>query len=255
MDKVSFNSKNIFGIGEVNEKYAKYFTGTSYLKPLTTVSSAHISNVTFTPSCRNYWHIHNASAGGGQVLLCVAGYGWYKEEGGEARLLKEGDVVEVKVGVKHWHGAAKNSWFSHLALECPGENCSTIWQEEVEDSEYNLLPSAPIIEDFSTKKQTAGKDKLGSFAPEFAHFNDDILFGEVWSRSNLLSAHDRSLITISALMGQGTVDSSLKSHLLMGKSHGITRDEIVEVVTQLAFYVGWPRAWAVFPLVKEVYEA
>ena len=101
--------------------------------------------------------------------------------------------------------------------------------------------------------QTAGRDNLGDFAPEFARYNDDILFGEVWSRNDILSLHDRSIVTICALVGSGILDSSLKFHIANAKKNGVTRDEIVEIVTQLGFYAGWPKAWAVFPMAKEIY--
>lgn len=101
--------------------------------------------------------------------------------------------------------------------------------------------------------QTAGRDRLGDFAPDFARYNDDILFGEVWSRNDVLSLHDRSIVTISALVGSGILDSSLKYHIESAKKNGVTRDEMVELVTQLGFYAGWPKAWAVFPMAKEVY--
>lgn len=103
------------------------------------------------------------------------------------------------------------------------------------------------------KKQTAGRDILGTLAPQFAALNDDVLFGEVWSREDKLSLRDRSLITISALMAQGLYPQ-LKSHIALGRDHGITKEEIVEVVTQLAFYTGWAKAWSVFPMVEEVYK-
>ena len=103
------------------------------------------------------------------------------------------------------------------------------------------------------KKHTAGRDDLGDFAPEFARFNDDVLFGEVWSREEKLSLKERSMITIAALMAQGSYPQ-VKRHLEMGKENGITKDEAIEIVTQLAFYTGWPRAWTVFPMIKEVFE-
>lgn len=102
--------------------------------------------------------------------------------------------------------------------------------------------------------QTAGRDRLGDFAPDFARYNDDILFGEVWSRNDKLSLHDRSLITISALVGAGVIDSSLKYHITTAKQNGVTKDEMVEMITQLGFYAGWPKAWAVFAMAKDVYE-
>lgn len=101
--------------------------------------------------------------------------------------------------------------------------------------------------------QTAGRDALGDFAPDFARYNDDILFGEVWSRNDKLSLHDRSLVTISALVGAGVIDSSLKYHITTAKANGVTKDEMVEMITQLGFYAGWPKAWAAFRMAKEVY--
>ena len=129
-----------FGQGEPNSAYARYFSGRSYLKPLTDpAKTVFVANVTFEPGCRNNWHIHHANAGGGQLLLCVDGEGWYQEEGKAARSLKPGDVVTIPAGVKHWHGAKANSWFSHLAVECPGENTANEWLEPVTDEIYSSL--------------------------------------------------------------------------------------------------------------------
>lgn len=102
-------------------------------------------------------------------------------------------------------------------------------------------------------KQTAGRDKLGEFAPKFAELNDDVLFGEVWSREDKLSLRDRSLVTVVALMSQGLVDSSFKYHLMSAKKNGITKEEIAEIITHVAFYAGWPKAWAAFNMAKEVW--
>ena len=121
------------------------------------------------------------------------------------------------------------------------------------------IASAASASDSAAKKgppkivQTAGRDALGDFAPDFARYNDDILFGEVWSRNDKLSLHDRSLVTISALVGAGVIDSSLKYHITTAKKNGVTKDEMVEMITQLGFYAGWPKAWAAFRMAKEVY--
>ena len=129
-----------FGMGEPNVSYAKYFIGQSYLKPLTDPKeTVFIANVTFEPGCRNNWHIHHADKGGGQLLICVDGEGWYQEEGKPAQSLKPGDVVTIPPEVKHWHGAKKACWFSHLAVEVPGENTSNEWCEPVTDQEYQQL--------------------------------------------------------------------------------------------------------------------
>lgn len=131
----------MFGMGEPNTAYAKYFIGNSYLKPLTKQgeSVVSIANVTFEPKCRNNWHIHKSTSGGGQILVCVEGEGYYQEEGKTAQKLHPGDVVVIPANVKHWHGATADSWFSHLAVEVPGENTSNEWLEPVSDEEYQKL--------------------------------------------------------------------------------------------------------------------
>ena len=128
----------IFPVGQENTAFAQYFTGTSYLNMLTTQGVA-IGNVTFEPGCRNNWHIHHASKGGGQLLICTAGEGWYQEAGKEAQSLTPGTVIVIPAGVKHWHGAKKDAWFSHIAIAMPGEDCSNQWLEPVSDEEYNKL--------------------------------------------------------------------------------------------------------------------
>lgn len=134
-DKVLNSSDSLFGLGEENKAYAKYFIGKSYLKPLN-IDGVKVVNVTFEPSCRNNWHIHN---GGGQILLCTDGEGYYEEEGSKVRKLKPGDVVYIAPGVKHWHGATKDSWFTHIAIEVPANNGSTTWLEACDDAHYNNL--------------------------------------------------------------------------------------------------------------------
>lgn len=132
-----FDEANAFGEGNPNTAYAKYFTGDSYLNPLNDPSvGLSAVNVTFEPKCRNNWHIHHASKGGGQMLICTAGEGWYQEYGKKAISLKEGSVIIIPANVKHWHGAKKDSWFSHIAIEIPGEDCSNEWLEPVTDEEY-----------------------------------------------------------------------------------------------------------------------
>ena len=129
-----------FGLGQKNGAFAPYFIGQSYLNALTGPDDyLPIFNVTFEPGCRNNWHVHHATKGGGQVLVCVDGEGWYQEEGKSAQALKPGDVVEIPANVKHWHGAKKDSWFSHLAFGFPGEDCSNEWLEPVGDETYLAL--------------------------------------------------------------------------------------------------------------------
>lgn len=139
MNQEEFDKANVFGIGEPNVNYAQYFIGNSYLNPLAKTDNMFLANVTFEPGCRNNWHIHHSSKNGGQILICTAGSGWYQEEGKEAVDLEPGTVITIPANVKHWHGAKKDSWFSHIAIEVPGENTSTEWCEQVNDEEYKRL--------------------------------------------------------------------------------------------------------------------
>lgn len=141
MNKEEFDKINVFGKGNPNDNYAKYFIGNSYLNPLVDPNNSllFLANVTFEPSCRNNWHIHHAKSGGGQILICTAGYGWYQEEGKDAISLEPGKVVVIKPNVKHWHGAKKDSWFSHISIEVPGVDTENEWLEPVSDDEYNKL--------------------------------------------------------------------------------------------------------------------
>ena len=136
--KAAFQREMIFPIGEPNTAYAKYFIGNSYLAPVSK-EQVPVANVTFEPGCRNNWHIHRATKGGGQMLIGVAGRGWYQEEGKPAVQILPGTVIHIPAGVKHWHGAAADSWFAHLAFEVPGENTSNEWLEPVSDEEYGKL--------------------------------------------------------------------------------------------------------------------
>lgn len=135
-----FQRTMIFPVGEPNTAYARYFTGRSWLAPVST-SQIPFANVTFEPGCRNNWHIHKATKGGGQMLVGVAGRGWYQEEGKPAVEILPGTVIHIPANVKHWHGAAADSWFAHLAFGVPGENTETEWLEPVSDTEYNALRS------------------------------------------------------------------------------------------------------------------
>lgn len=138
-DAKAIHEKNmLFPIGEPNDGFAQYFIGQSYLAPVSS-EQVGIFNVTFEPGCRNNWHTHHAAFGGGQILICVGGRGYYQEWGKEAQQMNPGDVVNIPAGVKHWHGAAKDSWFSHLAIEVPGTDTSNEWQEAVGDEIYTCL--------------------------------------------------------------------------------------------------------------------
>ncbi len=139
--KKEFKKANMFGTGMYNFMLAKYFSGRSYLKMITMPGKTplFLANVTFEPACRNNWHIHHATEGGGQMLICTAGEGWYQEEGKDAVSLEPGMVVTIPANVKHWHGAKKDTWFSHIAMEVSGKDAKNEWCEAVTDEEYHKL--------------------------------------------------------------------------------------------------------------------
>ncbi len=136
-EKDAYQNTIFFPIGEENP-YGQFFVGQSYLAPVFT-AQVPVFNVTFEPGCRNNWHVHHAASGGGQMLICVGGRGWYQEWGKAPARMTPGTVVNIPANVKHWHGAAADSWFSHLAIEVGGENCSNEWLEPVSDEDYNKL--------------------------------------------------------------------------------------------------------------------
>ena len=137
-DKEAYQQTIFFPIGDPNDGFAQYFIGQSYLAPLTG-GDLPLYNVTFEPSCRNNWHIHHATSGGGQMLICVGGRGWYQEWGKDPIEMTPGTVISIPAEVKHWHGAAADSWFSHLAIEIPGADTSNEWLEPVTDEAYGKL--------------------------------------------------------------------------------------------------------------------
>ena len=137
-DKDRYQNTIFFPIGEPNDAYAKFFVGQSYLAPLS-MEQVPMFNVTFEPGCRNNWHTHHAASGGGQMLICVGGRGYYQEWGREAVEMTPGTVINIPANVKHWHGAAPDVWFSHIAVEVPGEGTSTEWLEAVSDEDYGKL--------------------------------------------------------------------------------------------------------------------
>ncbi|MDD3597221.1 cupin domain-containing protein [Sulfuricurvum sp.] len=140
-DKEAFEKANMFGTGVPNVNYAQYFIGDSFLNFLVKPGESPIfmANVTFEPGCRNNWHIHHAASGGGQILICTAGEGWYQRDGEKPVSLSEGSIVYIPTGAKHWHGAKRDSWFSHISVEVPGTETSNEWLKPVTDEYYNNL--------------------------------------------------------------------------------------------------------------------
>lgn len=225
-------------------------TGEVHLSILKDGGNTMITNFYFSPGSRNFWHYHpNAE----QTLLVLDGEGFYQEEGEEKRVIKKGDVIVSKVNVRHWNGAAPDKPLICMTVTEHSVDGHVVQLRPVTDEEYgtNIKTNNNMARKII---QTAGRKQLGEFAPEFAHLNDDILFGEVWSRNDLLSLRDRSLVTITSLISQGITDNSLTYHLQEAKKNGITRTEAAEIITHIAFYAGWPKAWATFNLAKNVWK-
>ena len=182
----------VFPIGGPNTAYAQYFTGDCWLAPLT--KDVPIGNVTFAPGCINNWHIHH---GGGQLLLVTAGEGWYQEWGKEARHLTAGDVVEIPAEVKHWHGAARDSWFQHLAVEVPGENRSNEWLEPVDPAAYAALPGGRGFV-FQPAADTGDRD------PEYREILERFLGGQVAEQTAALTERQKLIVLGASLTALGT---------------------------------------------------
>jgi quercetin dioxygenase-like cupin family protein len=174
LDKEEFEKNNIFKTGSFNEYFKSYFTGDSFLNFLVNPKECPVflANVSFEPGCRNYWHIHESKSGGGQMLLCTAGEGWYQEEGKKVVSLQEGSFIYIPANVKHWHGAKKDSWFSHISIEIPGEDKKNVWLDQVKNEYYESLKdtsvSSKINFDYSnlnTKKEIkkANMFKMGMY--------------------------------------------------------------------------------------------
>lgn len=237
-----------FGLG-IENPFGKYFIGKSYLNMLHK-DGVGVANVTFEAGCRNNWHIHHSTKNGGQILIVTYGRGYYQEEGKEAIELLPGDFVYIKPNVKHWHGASKDSVFAHISIEVPGENTSNEWCEEVNNEDYL---KANEIHKNQKVVQTAGREQLTNIADEFARLNDDVLFGEVWSRTSYLSIKKRCILTVVALVSTGITDSSLVHHIQNAKNNGVSLNELTESLTHIAMYVGWPKIWAALRYIKEIY--
>ena len=238
-----------FPVGEENTGYAQYFTGKSWLASLTTSKELNVpmSNVTFEPGCRNNWHNHT----GGQLLIAVGGVGYYQERGKVARRLLPGDVVEIAPNVEHWHGAAPDSWFSHLAIACNPQTNQNTWLEVVNDEEY-----AEAVKDRSSENgkdenridlckknftQLFGGEALtgGGTDPEMMDILQKYIFGEVF-RTGDLDMKTREMITCVSLAAMQQLPQ-LKSHAGAALNVGVTPIELREAIYQCAPIIGFPK--------------
>ena len=202
--------------------------------------------VHFEAGARTHWHAHPL----GQTLIVTAGVGRVQQWGGPVQEIRQGDVVRIPPGVKHWHGASPDTALSHIAISEALDGKAVEWMEPVEDAQY--APSVPV--EASGRVSTApsrAQQLFGEVAPKLAALTDDVLYADVWARPQL-GRRDRSLATVSALIAMNRPDQ-LRSHLVLAKQNGLTEEELSEAITHLAFYAGWPSAVSAAVIAKEVF--
>lgn len=203
--------------------------------------------VTFDTGARTAWHTHPL----GQTLIVTDGIGRVQMWGGPIQEIRKGDTVRIPPNVKHWHGASPQTPMSHIAIGEQLEGKSVDWMEKVSDAEFNaLLPGQPAPA--AASGPTRAQQLVGDVAPKLAELTDNVLFGDVWARPQL-SRRDRSLVTVSALIAMNRPDQ-LRSHLTLARENGVTEEELVEAITHLAFYAGWPNAMSAAAVAKEVFK-
>lgn len=238
---------------------ATNFTGSVQITPLfqaNDVSRLSGGSVTFEPGARTTWHTHPL----GQTLIVTAGVGRVQHWGGPIEEIRPGDVVRIPSGIKHWHGAAPDSSMTHIALTEARDGQAVDWLEKVSDAQYlaGLTPQATAAPSSQTPapvqalQPTQAQKLMGDIAPKLADLTDKVLFGDVWARPQL-SRRDRSLATVSALIALNRPEQ-LRSHFALARQNGLTQEELIEVITQMAFYSGWPNAVTAVSVAREVFE-
>jgi len=229
---------------------AEHFTGTVRVERLFDAAGAARATgglVTFEAGARTDWHTHPL----GQTLIVTAGIGRVQQWGGPVQEIKQGDTVRIPPNVKHWHGASPKSAMSHIAITEQQDSQAVVWMEKVGDADFNAsLPGQPTPA--ATSGPTRAQQLVGDVAPKLAELTDNVLFGDVWARPQL-SPRDRSLVTVSALVAMNRPDQ-LRSHLALARQNGVTEEELVEAITHLAFYAGWPSAMSAAGVAKEVFR-
>ena len=230
---------------------AENFTGSVRVDPLFQANAparASGSLVTFEPGARTAWHTHPL----GQILIVTAGTGRVQRWGDPVDEIRQGDVVWIPPGQKHWHGAAPNSSMAHIAIVEQLDGKSVEWMEKVSDAQYGAPLRAQEASADPSAKPRPSQEAIGDFAPKLAELTDDVLYGDVWERPQL-SKRDRSLVTVAALIAMNRPDQ-LRSHLVKARENGVTQEELIETITHLAFYAGWPNAVTAIGVAKEVFE-
>ena len=230
---------------------AENFTGSLGVEPLVEAnqpSRVTGARVTFAPGARTNWHTHPL----GQTLIVTAGVGWVQQWGGQTQEIRPGDVVRIQPNQKHWHGASANAAMTHIAVtEQLPDGKRTEWMEKVIDSQYTAPPRA-VASSASSQQPRPSQRAIGDFSPKLAQLTDDVLYGDVWERPQL-SKRDRSLATVAALIAMNRPDQ-LRSHFTRARDNGLTQEELIETITHMAFYAGWPNAVTAIAVAREVFE-
>ncbi|SRR6266581_9087041 len=230
---------------------AENFTGSVRVDPLFQANAparASGSLVTFEPGARTAWHTHSL----GQVLIVTSGTGRVQRWGDPVKEIRQGDVVWIPPGQKHWHGAAPNSSMAHIAIVEQLDGKSVEWMEKVSDAQYSEPARAQGASTDASAKPRPSQGPIGDLAPKLAELTDNVLYGDVWERPEL-SKRDRSLVTVAALIALNRPEQ-LRSHLIRARENGVTQEELIETITHLAFYCGWPNAVNAINVAKEVFE-
>ena len=230
---------------------AENFTGSVRVDPLFQANAparASGALVTFEPSARTAWHTHPL----GQILIVTAGTGRVQRWGDPIEEIRKGDVVWIPPGQKHWHGARPNSSMAHIAIVEQLDGKSVEWMEKVSDAQYSEPARAQGASTDASAKPRPSQGPIGDLAPKLAELTDNVLYGDVWERPEL-SKRDRSLVTVAALIALNRPEQ-LRSHLIRARENGVTQEELIETITHLAFYCGWPNAVNAINVAKEVFE-
>jgi len=230
---------------------AEQFTGSVRVDPLFQANSparAYGALVTFEPGARTAWHTHPL----GQILIITGGTGRVQRWGDPVEEIQKGDVVWIPPGQKHWHGGAPNSSMAHIAIVEQLDGKTVEWMEKVSDEQYRNSQTTLGEVKGMTQEPSVAQKLFGDFDPKLAEITDNVLFGDVWERPGL-SKRDRSLITVASLIALNRPEQ-LRSHLQRARENGVTKDEVVEVITHLAFYTGWPNAINAITVAREVFQ-